>query len=146
MRTVYMHILIKLPCMWQRQKSGWLMETRWNDSDKIVFTHPLSGARGWGGWHRRPRPRSRRWWSSQDLRRSGRCSHWASAVPGSGPAGRSSLWRTDRPCWGSLSTQGFKGEEEMRSAEECEEDALITKGEMESLNLAAFVIGLTLTT
>lgn len=34
----------------------------------------------------------------------------------------------------------------MRSAEECKEDALITKGEMESLNLAAFIIGLTLTT
>lgn len=50
-------------------------------------------------------------------------------------------------CTDFSSSQGFKGEEEeMRSAAECEEDALIAKGEMESLYSAAFVIGPTLTT
>lgn len=51
-------------------------------------------------------------------------------------------------CTDFSSSQEFRGEEEeeMMSAEECEEDALIPNGVMESHYSAAFVIGLTLTT
>lgn len=69
------------------------------DTDMTVKgLYPQSGGRGWGGSHRWHRLPSQRWWFSQGLLQSGQCFHWASAGPGSGPAGHSSPSQTGPLC------------------------------------------------
>ena len=62
----------------------------------------LSGARGWAGWRRTPRCRSRTRWCGLSRRRRSRCFRWSIAGPGSGPGDHSSPWPPGRRYSGSL--------------------------------------------
>lgn len=71
-------------------------------SSLSVHPHPRSSETRWAGWHRRLRPRIQTRWPCQGLLRMLRCSPSPSAVPGSDPAGRSSLSPPGHLCWGIL--------------------------------------------